>query len=201
MRHSLGWLVAGLIVLVGAMEAEAHQVNVFARAEGDVVLGEVYYRGRVPVQNATIRVLGSAGESLGETKTDAKGNFSFAPSKAVDHRFEVDAGEGHVAHYVLPAAELPKSLAQQPPAASSNVPTSREEARPTPDVRSLDARLDQIATDLAGLRRELRERDDRTSLRDVLGGIGYIAGIAGVAAYLLAGRRRPAATRPDGDPA
>jgi nickel transport protein len=39
------------------------------------------------------------------------------------------------------------------------------------------------------LHEELRAYEDRTRLRDLLGGVGYILGVAGIAFYLLACRR------------
>ena len=48
----------------------------------------------------------------------------------------------------------------------------------------------RLTAELAALRRELRQYEQRIRLRDVLGGIGYIVGMAGVAFYFLGVRRR-----------
>jgi hypothetical protein len=58
----------------------------------------------------------------------------------------------------------------------------------SPD-RAADPTLAGIHTEIDNLRRQLADYEQRIRLRDVLGGLGYLAGIAGVAFYFLGSRR------------
>ena len=55
--------------------------------------------------------------------------------------------------------------------------------------RAADPTLAEIHAEIDNLRRQLADYEQRTRLRDVLGGLGYLAGIAGVAFYFLGSRR------------
>lgn len=48
---------------------------------------------------------------------------------------------------------------------------------------------DSLAQQVAAMRRQLHDLEDRRSLQDIIGAVGYIFGLAGVAFYVL-GRRR-----------
>ena len=48
---------------------------------------------------------------------------------------------------------------------------------------------DTLAEEVAAMRRQLHAIEDRRSLQDIIGAVGYIFGLAGVAFYIL-GRRR-----------
>jgi nickel transport protein len=56
---------------------------------------------------------------------------------------------------------------------------------------TLDSRgLEAVHAQLVELRKQLNQHEQSLRLRDILGGIGYIVGIAGVAFYFLGIRRK-----------
>ncbi|HOU21896.1 MAG TPA: hypothetical protein PKX16_06700 [Kiritimatiellia bacterium] len=55
---------------------------------------------------------------------------------------------------------------------------------------ALQGELQALQKQIVELRRDLAARDDRTRLRDILGGIGYILGLMGLAFYFLGTRRK-----------
>lgn len=192
------WSALALVITLLSVPAKAHQVHVFALAEGSVIQGEAYFRGGEPVREARVRALGLSGEALGETKTDSQGKFSLTAQARTSYRLVVDAGGGHVAEYTVPADELPQSLPLRSAPANPGKNTTESSSKPqtvtlteTPssDTQSLLERIESLNSQVAQLRKQLDRYEQKTRLRDVLGGIGYILGLMGLGGYLLAGRR------------
>lgn len=197
------WRAAAAALLVAGLlpaAASAHALNVFAYVEGRTIQGEAYFRGRVPARNVEVRVLGPSGEELGRTTTDQEGKFVFEAQLRCDHKLLVDTGDGHGGEYTVAAAELPDDLPPpgRPAAAPSPQPAAAPSAAPQapPGDARLAAKLDAVARQVVELRKQLDQYEQRTRLRDVLGGIGYIAGLAGLAYYFLGVRRRGSTSKP-----
>jgi nickel transport protein len=191
-----------LLLLVAATSirpALAHKVKCFAAAEGDVVAGFAWMDGGARVRNVPFKVLGPGGALLHEGTTDAKGEFSFAPARACDHQIVVDAGEGHQARFTVRAEELPfapgKDAPPHAPAADTPSASPRARAEATPSQAAVEEAVGRaVSRAVAPLRRELAEFKERRRLQDIVAGLGYIAGLAGVAFYLLGARRKRRAT-------
>ena len=176
-------LAAMLLPAALAARAEAHNLVVYATADGSTVTGRAYFVGGGGAREAKVAVLAPDGSGLAETVTDAEGNFRFEATRRVDHEILVRAGAGHQGAYTVPASELPGDLPAFRGGATQAAPASRPAAAPDPhDVRALARQVSQ-------LRRELDAHHRRARLHDILGGIGYILGVTGVAFFLL-GRRR-----------
>ncbi len=197
-----------VLQLAIATPAAAHKASVFAAVQGKVISGEAYFRDGSPLRSAQVTVFDPAGAKLGETKTDAEGKFSFEPRRRCDHRVVVDGGEGHAAQCTVRADELPGGLPggdagqsapdRSPQSSPANDPPATPHvAAAGPPVRhdDLHGDLEAIQNQLVQLRRDLAARDDSARWRDVLGGIGYILGLMGLAFYFL-GVRRKAASPP-----
>ena len=89
------------------------------------------------------------------------------------------------------AAEPPTASPGEPPA-QPDVPASpANEADPAaPGGESLDTRVEALTRQIVQLRKQLDDYEQKTRWRDVLGGIGYILGLMGVAFYFLGVRRK-----------
>ena len=196
---SLLCLVAALMLLT-AGAALAHRVNVFAWVEGDTVFVECKYPDGTKVHEGVIRVLDSASKELLSGKTNDKGEFSFKVPKLDDLTVVLEAGMGHRGDWPLsrqdlsPAGEAP---GQAPPAASQPAPKTEAPAAKelSPAAASpLPAGIDQaiekaLDKKLAPVMKMLAEmHEQKVRLTDVLGGLGYIFGLVGVAAYF---KRKP----------
>ena len=195
------WLpLMAVALLFVAAQARAHQVHVFAMADGSTIQGEVYFRGGEAARDAKVKALGAAGELLAETTTDQKGEFSFPARYRCDYRVVVDVGGGHVAEYTVSADELPASLPL--PGASSAASEAphgdtkdTESASASVEIASADKpmlaeQLESLNKQVIQLRKELDGYEQKTRFRDILGGIGYILGLMGLWGYFLGGRRR-----------
>ena len=178
-------------------DAGAHRVNIFAWVEGDTVLVECKYPDGREVYEGVIRVLDSAGKELLNGKTNTKGEFSFKVPKQDDLTIVLEAGMGHRADWPLskqdlapagesavPSAPAPKTEAP-PPAAKESAPGA---ASPLPAGidQAIEKALDKKLAPVLRMLAEMHEQKVR--LTDVLGGIGYIIGLVGVAAYF---KRKP----------
>jgi nickel transport protein len=187
-----------LIILLGIASAAtpftvmAHKIKVFATAQGDTITGYAYLSGGVRVKDAAVRIMAADDTLLGETVTDSSGSFLFQTKDPLDHRIIVDAGGGHVAEFTVKASELtgltPSSTASPAVPVDDKPPSRSEEI--TLSTTGLQAVMDKaVARQLRPLREQLDAYQAELRWRDVLGGIGYIIGIAGVAFYFL-GRRQ-----------
>lgn len=102
----------GLVAALGLWPgpAQAHKLHVFATVDGKLIRGQVYFRGGGAAVRVPVQALGPADEPLGQTTTDAQGNFVLPARFRCEHRLVVDAGGGHVGEYRISAHELPGDL-------------------------------------------------------------------------------------------
>ncbi len=201
LRCALAFAILG----VAPVPALAHQIYIFAKVDGRTIGGRVYFRGNAPAQNVTVRATDPDGNELGRTTTDEQGKFTLPARGRVEHRLAAETGDGHVTEpYVLPAKlfqETPPEERKTGPAAPvGRSPTPSDVGRsPTPSsdagrstAPSTDesARIEQLNDQLDALQEQLAASQSRLLVRDVLGGIGWIVGLSGIAYYYLGVRRK-----------
>lgn len=196
----------GLALLTWALPAQAHRANIFAWAEGDAIHCECAFSGGKSALGAVIRVLDNAtGALLAEGRTDDAGLWSFpipetARKARMDLKLELLAGEGHRGEWVITAEEYlgaagsaagaTSAAAEGSTPAASDAATSAASAEANGAALSLDeATLRRIVDEaldrrIAPLNHKLAAMaDSGPTARDVFGGIGYILGLFGIAAY------------------
>ncbi|MGQ9576381.1 MAG: carboxypeptidase-like regulatory domain-containing protein [Thermoguttaceae bacterium] len=196
-----------LPILLGAGQALAHRVNVFATVEGRSIVGQVTFVDGSPARNAAVTALDPAGAQIGRTATDQQGRFSLPLRVRCDHRLVVEAGEGHTKTFTVPGDQIPGDLpawgalrdsAAGPPAAGALPPGTAASDSPFEPLEAsgtMDLRLQALEKQLAALRIELAGYENKVRLHDILGGIGCILGFMGLTFYFLGVRRRE--KRPD----
>ena len=178
-----------LVLALAAAPAQAHKLKVFATAEGPVITGSAYFSGGDKAMGIGGVVLAPDGTLAGTVRTDRDGVFHFTVRARMNYTITMDAGDGHVASTVIPADQLPLSL----PAGMAG--TAEAPATPPPAAAMTAADTDAIeaavARQIRPLRQQLDAYDDKVRLHDILGGIGTIFGVFGIAAWLSARRRSP----------
>lgn len=199
MNRPWPWLVCALMLL-GADPALAHKLKVFALVDGGHIAGYAYFVGGAKATGATITVTDADGNALARLVPDAEGTFRYTPRDRIDHVIVADSGDGHLARWTLRADTLPAGLGASPPTApapapSAQLPPAPELAQPDPSAvvseETIAAWVEQsVARQLRPLREQLEAHDARVRLQDVLGGIGYIVGLAGLGLWWYGGRRR-----------
>jgi nickel transport protein len=181
-------LLTGMLILTATM-AHAHKVTVFAWVEGDTIHTESKFSGGKLVQGGKIEVFDQQGNKLLEGTTDERGGFSFPVPLRAELKIVLVAGSGHSNHWIVRAEELGGGMAgdASPAPAKSQEQTAAGSADVSvcacPDTRQIE-RIVQLSLDqkLAPLKAQLA--DPAWGLRDILGGVGYILGLMGLASYI-----------------
>lgn len=206
---------AAFLFLTGA--AHAHRVNVFAFVDGDHIQVECGFSRSQRVKNGKLVVADlETGDIVVEGVTDEQGVFRFRPPDdflRTGHglRILLLAGEGHQDEWRISGEELralsppaPRratsgsapvqpglEAARQPPAADRVDAPARQAAPAAFDAGELEAVIGRVLdAKLGPINQALnRRRDDDPDWRDIVGGIGWIAGLLGLATYLRHRRR------------
>lgn len=176
-------LITGLLVAM-ASPALAHRINIFAVDEGGEVYTESTFAGKRPVKKGTIRVFNGEGALLLTKETDEKGICTFPRPEAGALTVEVDAGQGHKNRWELEAAEG-VAVSSEPMVAEAVLPEPKAAA-----VGGLSSRdwkhMEQVVD--AAVVKALHQAKEETRLQDIVGGIGYIVGLFGFAAWFRSRR-------------
>jgi nickel transport protein len=196
--------IAALILGVGILTtpALAHRMLVFAYAEGDTIHTESKFVPDTPVRGGEVRVLEpKTGRVLLTGATDAQGKFSFkipaeAATQRLDLKIVVEAAMGHRGEWLLKAGNYlpggPPEPAAAPAPAATPKPTVLETGAAAMDRQMLEDVLNAaLERQLAPVKETLAQLTvHRTSLTDIIGGIGYIMGLFGLWAYFLSRRKK-----------
>ncbi|MDW8191635.1 MAG: cobalt transporter CbiM [Synergistota bacterium] len=157
----------------------AHKVKTFAYLDDSgKVITRTYFSSGEGVKGARVWVYDNVkGELILEGKTDEDGNFAFNPPPGVSEiKITVEADLGHKSQALLSLNEG-RSL----PSGSSEVKIQNPEEL----SRLIDEKLKPIRDSLF----KIEERLSKPSITEIVGGIGYIFGVFGILAMVLARRR------------
>jgi nickel transport protein len=189
-------------LLAWASPALAHRVLVYAYAEGETIHTESKFVGSGPVQKGEVQVQDKKNGAVlltGTTNDQGKFSFKIPPEAAagkMDLLIVVGASMGHQGEWLLKAETyLPgvQTVAPAQPAAGPAPAAVTPGPRiPAGDQQALEEALNKaLERQLAPVKEMLTQLTSRrTSLTDIIGGLGYIAGLFGVAAYVMS-RKQP----------
>ncbi len=183
-----------LLLLIACVTAESfgHNIQIFAGNEGTEISGYVYFSDGGRVRDANVKVFTNEGELILQTRTNQEGVFRFTANQGMDLTVVADTKDGHRAEWSVRANEIPESLPD---------PTVWKEGHSDPtlangkngnlelrrmireELRPLEAQFTRRNEEFERFRNEIR-------WRDIVGGIGYLIGIAGVACCLRGRRQR-----------
>lgn len=191
-----------IFVVFYDIPAFAHKVSIFAWVEGDTVYTQSKFSKGKRAKNSSVIVFDLEGNKLLEGKTDENGEFSFKIPKQTALKIVLKASMGHMAEWTIPVEEInPEAVSDvkdsyetafhsQSDVPGSNQPVSseshgisRQEIKKLID-ESLDKKLAPIMNMLAD------SYGGDPSLTEIIGGIGYIFGLVGVAMYFTSRRKR-----------
>lgn len=187
--------------LVWAGPAMAHRVTIFAWVEGDKIFTESKFSGGKLVKGGEVIVYDLEGTQLLKGKTDDKGEFSFEIPKKISLKIVLIAGMGHRGEWTIPVSELEDVAGPQTKITTSQKTAPKKTEKQAEicnvtldDIRqvveqSLDKRLKPVMKIL------VESRESHPTFRDIFGGIGYILGLVGVAAYFNYRRKSAEAER------
>jgi len=190
----------------------AHKVQMFAHVEGSKVFVEGYFADGKKAKNSEVTVFDNkSGERLLGGKTDDMGKFSFNIPKKTDLRISLNASLGHKTEQVLPGSELPDAGGSNMPLRGTK---EHENNPPIPPLgkggkggfeRGFSGVKEKVASfsqieqvklqvmiekgiekGISPLLRGFSECKERVYYSEIIGGIGYIFGIMGIALYFKA---------------
>jgi nickel transport protein len=197
-------LFTAALTLLFYGRALAHNVTVFAWVEGDTVHVESKFSGGRRPMDAPVEVYDSDGKLLLKGVTDENGEYSFKVPQRTAMKVVVLAGMGHRGEWSIPVSDLgsadggKESQAAQtgsPPATGISQPAAMDGSGSTGNLTATEIKKaveEALAAQLKPVMNLLVEtRPSGPTVTDVLGGIGYIFGLIGVAAYFTSRRRKP----------
>jgi nickel transport protein len=192
-----------LVILLTASATLAHNVTIFAWVEGDTVYTESKFSGGRKAQNAAVDVYDAADTKLLSGKTDENGEFSFKIPKKEALKVVLHAGMGHGNEWTITAEDIAEAQTESSESAPDYA--SDQLRRPTPLQaplvnkkskenlisadkklqtlleKMLDEKLSPILKKLSYL--EAKQKKEH-GITEILGGIGYILGLMGIAAFI-----------------
>jgi nickel transport protein len=203
--RSLLLLLLLLLLLPGfpTTKVSAHAVFIYARPDGERICTESWFSKKNKVKGGEVRMEDARGGLLASGVTDDAGIACFpAPSGAGDLRFIVLAGQGHRAEFTLPA--LPETVlpAASPEPAASGAPASpgpaASDAPASPAAPAPESSTPAGTTRSSGTSGAVSAYGvapppaggDGPSLRDIIGGAGWLVGLAGLGAFAASRRKK-----------
>lgn len=200
-RHFLGALIGCAALALAASESGAHALHVFAWQEDGGIAAQCGFGKNRPAAGARVRVLGAGDQrELAAGEADAQGRFTIAlPKGARGVKIICDAGQGHRGEWEMEIESAPEpedapgaNAAGEAPDASGSRAES-ETSRAGSAAQSLSPAVLQsikqimraeLERELAPMRRDLAELAARgPGISEIIGGIGWILGLAGAAFY------------------
>ncbi len=198
-----------MLCLLFTGTALAHKVTVFAWVEGNVIYGESKFSGGKKARNADVIVWDESGRELMRTKTDDNGEFSFPVPQKTAMRIELLAGMGHKADWTIPLedvkdVDIAESVANEPPPSASTDTADQEKTQAAVPRASVPAGINQVQLEaivekavssalskkISPLTKMVADlKQDGPTVNDIMGGIGYIFGLMGVAMYFKSKKR------------
>jgi len=200
LNRSLLIAITTIFVLI-TPTAFAHKLNMFTYIEGNEIFVEGYFTDGKKARNSEITVFDASDSELLSGISDNDGQFSFAIPQQSDMRITVNAGMGHQTEYTLLKDELQdepaSNMADAAIAPALPAKAARTTAQPdgplTPvtavslDNSALRSEVQRaVSKAIKPLMRELSEMRAEKSLADIIGGIGFIFGLLGIAMYFKA---------------
>ena len=184
-KRGFGLIFFIIVCIAGTGPVMAHRAIIFAWVEGGKIFTESKFSGGRPAKQGDIIVYDLEGNQLLKGKTDDQGEFSFVIPKKTAMKIVLQAGMGHRGEWLIPFKEIEDVAGAADPrkTASKKAEEQAEICDVTlDDIRhvveeALDKRLNPVMKTL------VESRESRPTFRDIFGGIGYILGLVGVAAY------------------
>lgn len=182
-----------LVLLSAASPAQAHRIRIWATVmDSGTIRGEVFSPG-ARLSGLTVRVYDSQGQLIAELTTDDNGQFAYRPTAKHDHLFKVDLGDGHASEILVSpsksGAEQPADVPQSADV-TQTAPPEQESGSSTGKGESPAKSIAEYELEIFQLRRQIAAEGEQIRPRDLIGGVGYIFGAAGVAALVMQRRRR-----------
>ncbi len=183
--RSLGLILALLFV---ATPASAHRLKLFATLESGTISGYAFFVGSGRAHGAAISVKEASGKEIATLTTDDNGAYSYKTPAPQTYHLTANTGDGHIADAVIDAARFGGASTPDPENADDDDADSSAPAAALSQAqieRAVDA---AVARQVKPLIEAYELAEGRTRFNDIMGGIGMIIGLAGLAMWASARR-------------
>jgi nickel transport protein len=183
-----------LLIPIFSTPVFAHRVTVFAWVENGQIYTQSKFGAGAKVNNGKISVYDDAGKELLSGQTDENGEFSFPIPAHSALNIVLDATMGHRAEWTIPLGELGVQEQQDLPhpvitnATQPAVQTQGSELNAAQLEAIIDKVLDRKLKPISHLLAAMNQTGP--SWHDIIAGLGYIAGIIGITAWVRAQKQR-----------
>ena len=189
------FMIIFLLTFFLAGTAFAHKVMIFAYVDGDTVYTKSKFSGGKKAKNSQVIVYNQQGNKLLEGKTDNNGEFSFKVPQKTTLKIVLNAGMGHRGQWTIPVEEIerqPKEIADSNQDSTGKKISEAKAAPKAQNVTATGLTLPEVQEvvekvlekKLRPIMKMLAESNEKEpEISDILGGIGYIFGLMGVASY------------------
>ena len=194
-------LLIGFIILILLPNSGfCHRINIFCYVDGDNINCEAKFTPGGALKKGKIIVTSvQTGDILLKTATNEKGEASFKiPKKAIDNHWDLkiacNAEMGHRNFWIIKSDEfLPqqKEIVETTERERAEYKEIEEPKKASISKKELEIIVSKvISKELSPIKRDIAElREHGISFQDIIGGLGYIFGIAGIAFYFMSKRR------------
>ncbi len=193
MNMNMKWIISVAVVLLLCATAYAHRVNVYAYAEAGQVYVEGYFVDGSRAKNSSVEVYrADTGEKLLEGTTDEQGQFSFKIPGPYPLKVLIKASMGHQNTYTIEKDEVMEALGMKADtetpeeASEGGRPTERPPESASLSIEDFEALLKKHLVPMRQELVKLRMAQERPSVKDIFGGLGYIMGLVGLYLYIKA---------------
>jgi nickel transport protein len=177
-----------LAMLLLATPASAHRLKLFATLESGTISGYAFFVGSGRAHGAAISVKDAAGKEIAAITTDDNGAYSYKTPAPQTYHLTANTGDGHIADATIDAARFGGGSTPDPETNENEVGASSAPAAALTQAqieRAVDA---AVARQVKPLIEAYELAEGRTRFNDIMGGIGMIIGLAGLAMWASARR-------------
>ena len=169
-NHSVATFV---FVVLAAVSAHGHDLEITAGIVGNEIQGKVYFPTGESANYTDVELLDHDGNVLSTTKTDDHGRFNIATPGEYPVTVASETEDGHRDEITIKSRDHVAA-----PHVEAEPPHAHSDGLSEDHVRTI------VQEELRPLREQLAEQSSRTRARDIFGGIGYIVGVFGLIVLL-----------------
>ncbi len=180
-----------LWILITSAPALAHHLSVFAYVSGGDIVVQASFGHNRPVKGGEVSVKTGAGKLLFQGKTDGRGMLRFPRPQLPKNgtvKITVSGGPGHQGSWTMTPADLGNGMAEtEAPAERKSAiqPASHSSPALSEEEQKYLSRLisEAVAREIEPLKAMMaRQVESGPSLQNIIGGIGWLVGLGGLAA-------------------
>ncbi len=180
-----------ILLTLTTTETFAHALHLFANLQQDHIDGRAYYADQNPASHERVFLYDKEDKLLQKTITNENGMFRFNIDKPQNFKVVVQGEEGHRAETQITIIEkqLINPLEQQlNQALDTKFQYVNHSSNCKTDILEKNI-ISVLQQEMQSLKEQLNHYENKIRWHDVLGGLGYIFGLAGFFVYLITKRK------------